>query len=174
MHSASPLSSALVDCVTGAASSMHRPTVATTSAVLRRPLGPDSNKSASTVRSTIFGHGCRGKRDRLPLHYRKTKEGKRPWLSSVPCRAQLLRRIPADQSATTTTNRDATAEVSPGGHRPPPTEVRASLVPGGGSGLFMRGDGPGAKPGDVISLYGGEYFPPLPPEAAVVNGGTQF
>ena len=45
---------------------------------------------------------------------------------------------------------------------------------GAGSGLFMRRDGPGAKPGDVIALYGGEYFPPLPPEAAATAASPKF
>lgn len=44
----------------------------------------------------------------------------------------------------------------------PPAEVRASQIPGAGSGLFMRRD-TAANPGDLIALYAGNYTPPAPP-----------
>lgn len=44
----------------------------------------------------------------------------------------------------------------------PPAEVRASQIPGAGSGLFMRRD-TAANPGDLIALYAGSYTPPAPP-----------
>lgn len=52
----------------------------------------------------------------------------------------------------------------------PPTEVRPSLVPGGGSGLFMRRDVAAANPGDIIALYAGVYFPPAPPVVPGADG----
>ena len=47
----------------------------------------------------------------------------------------------------------------------PRAEVRQSLIPGAGAGLFLRGadrGGRGADRGDLVALYGGIYTPPAP------------
>lgn len=54
--------------------------------------------------------------------------------------------------------------------RRPPVEVKQSLVPGAGSGLFMRRDVAAAKPGDLIALYAGVYTPPAPPISLGADG----
>jgi hypothetical protein len=67
-------------------------------------------------------------------------------------------------TTTTTSTLDGNLRASYLGrydHLRPPAEVRASHIPGAGSGLFMRRDAAAANPGDLVALYAGCYTPPV-------------